>query len=164
MAGARFGLRSIAFREQNPARALDELSDLVRVFMPDTMITALYGIVDPSAGTWSWAVAGHPPPIVRTPDGAAKLREARSDPPLGIHQGYRLYIDTIEPGTTLVLCTDGLWERRDEPPDVGLARVVDAVASGPHDPAELCDLVMAELLPDGGGRDDAAVLSVHLEP
>jgi PAS domain S-box-containing protein len=50
MAHVRFSLRSLSYLHDDPTEVLAELSELVRVFSPDTMVTALYGTLDPSSG------------------------------------------------------------------------------------------------------------------
>ncbi len=162
MAHVRFSLRSLAYLEVDPARVLQRLSELVAVFSPDTMITALYGVVDPADHSWSYSVAGHCPPVVRAADGHAMVEPGRSDPPLGLGREYRVHRSTLAPGSTLVLYTDGLLERRDESIDVGLERLTAACAAGPDEPDALCTFLMRELLRDVPNGDDAAVVAVAL--
>ena len=59
MAHIRFGLRSLAYLHDDPTEVLSQLSELVRVFAPDTMVTALYGTLDPRSGCFEYALAGH---------------------------------------------------------------------------------------------------------
>ncbi|MFG2804375.1 SpoIIE family protein phosphatase [Streptomyces massasporeus] len=58
-------------------------------------------------------------------------------------------------GDTLVLYTDGLIERRGEDIDIGLARLIDALArSGTLPVEELAHGLMAHMGASGGGQDD----------
>ena len=59
----------------------------------------------------------------------------------------------------MVLYSDGLVERRTEPIDEGLARLL-RVASGTHDAAAICVKLMSECRDPAGGDDDATVLAV----
>jgi anti-sigma regulatory factor (Ser/Thr protein kinase) len=61
-------------------------------------------------------------------------------------------------GSTLVLYTDGLVERRGENIEDGLERLRLAAAAGPSDPDALCDHLLEQLLGDEAARDDVALL------
>jgi serine phosphatase RsbU (regulator of sigma subunit) len=66
-------------------------------------------------------------------------------------------------GSTLVLYTDGLIERRTEDIDAGLARLADALAHHRHsDPEALADALLADLLPTSGNTDDTALIVLRL--
>ena len=86
-----------------------------------------YLTIDRGSGALAYAVAGHPPPLVLLPDGTGIWLDGASSSLLG-RGGPRpsasLFVD---PGTTIVLYTDGLVERRGEPLDAGLSRLVEAV-------------------------------------
>ncbi len=87
MAHVRFSLRSLSYLHDDPSDVLSQLSELVRVFSPDTMVTALYGTLDPSSGRFEYSLAGHFPPALCGPDGC-ELVEVRADPPLGLGEQY----------------------------------------------------------------------------
>jgi anti-sigma regulatory factor (Ser/Thr protein kinase) len=70
---------------------------------------------------------------------------------------------TLEPGSTVLLYTDGLVEKRGESIDMGLERLEAAVAGAPHEPEPLCDRVL-EALVDGTPGDDVALLAVRALP
>jgi serine phosphatase RsbU (regulator of sigma subunit) len=66
-------------------------------------------------------------------------------------------------GSTLVLCTDGLIERRGESIDEGLARLAQAVTRDRARPVdEICDLLIEELLPEPERHDDVAIIAARL--
>ena len=58
------------------AGSLSQLSELVRVFSPDTMVTALYGTLDPHSGCFEYALAA----VVgkHDPTGRGRQRPRRS--------------------------------------------------------------------------------------
>jgi serine phosphatase RsbU (regulator of sigma subunit) len=109
------------------------------------------------------ANSGHPPPLLRLPDGSTRYLQATPDPPLGSPQPANVTEAStdIEPGTVIVLYTDGLIERRDETLDAGLARLQAAAEAGPADIEALCDHIMGTLLPDDAA-DDAALLAIDI--
>lgn len=164
MASARFSLRALALTETDPGTVLTRLGEVIRTFEHDPVVTATYGVLDPTAGTYTWATAGHPPAVVRSVDGTARLLEARGGPPLGLTSStYRSASTTIAPGATLVLYTDGLVERRGVPINDGLERLQDACADAPSDPSALCEKVLAAPLDDAPNQDDVAILAVTLD-
>jgi serine phosphatase RsbU (regulator of sigma subunit) len=163
MAAARFSLRALALHDPSePQRVLERLNDSLRVFEPRIMITALYGILDPASHRWVFANAGHPPALVRKPDGTAVFIERPADPPLGIPARYHQHCERLAPGTMLVLYTDGLIERKTESLDVGLDRLRSACADAPVDPEGLCDHLLEVMLGDQPLRDDVALLAVNV--
>src|SRR5262249_17301114 len=68
----------------------------------------------------------------------------------------------LSPGATVVLYTDGLIEERGTPIDDGMARLVDAVRSGPEQLDALCDHVLNAVLGGQPTHDDVAVLALRL--
>jgi PAS domain S-box-containing protein len=110
------------------------------------MFTLIYAILDPGAATLTWANAGHVPPLVREPSGKVHYLEAGSVP-MGIEDvPYESMTEPLAHGSSLVLYTDGLIERRGESLDAGMRRLADALAEGPDEPQALCDHVLARLL------------------
>jgi serine phosphatase RsbU (regulator of sigma subunit) len=113
-----------------------------------------------------WATAGHPDPLLLLEDGTVLDLGAPIGPPVGIGWlGSRT--DAVSPlpdGSTLLLFTDGLFERRtmllDEGRDL-LRERVGAAAGLPLD--VLCDRVLTDML-GADVEDDVAVLAVRVHP
>jgi sigma-B regulation protein RsbU (phosphoserine phosphatase) len=84
---------------------------LVAKQIENSFVTALLGIYDPPTRRFSYARAGHPPPIVKSGEKLIQLDDA-GDLPLGIiaDTPYICAQVTFEPGETLVLYTDGITE------------------------------------------------------
>jgi len=162
MADARFSLRALALGEQDPAAVLARLSHVVELFEDDTLITALYGIIDPVRRTWSYTSAGHLPPVVRLADGTTTLLPQTPQPPLGLPADYQQFETPLPAGAMIVLYTDGLVERRGESIETGLQRLVAVCRDGSPDPEELCDQLLALLLDEHSNHDDAALLVATL--
>ncbi|MFJ8695695.1 SpoIIE family protein phosphatase [Streptomyces roseolilacinus] len=87
--------------------------------------TCLYLEVDPATGTLDIARAGHPDPAVLMADGTVLLRPTDGGLPLGIvpDTDYPTTRMTLEPGETLMVCTDGLLETGGHDMETGWLRV-----------------------------------------
>ena len=122
--------------------------------------------MDPYAGSLVVSSAGHPPPLITADDGEPAFIELPGSAPLGATR-YPIYEDRehdVEPGSALVLYTDGLVERAGESLDDGLERLRRVVQAGPQDLEHLGDRMVAELLPGGAAEDDAALLVGRVLP
>ncbi|MFE1546866.1 SpoIIE family protein phosphatase [Streptomyces sp. NPDC058718] len=99
--------------------------------------TCLYLEVDLETGTVDIARAGHPDPAVRMNDGTVLLRPTAGGLPLGIDPDtdYPTTRLTLEPGETLMICTDGLLETGGHDLDTGWERVKGLLES--HDGEDL---------------------------
>jgi hypothetical protein len=102
--------------------------------------TCLYMEIDPVTGVVDIARAGHPDPAVRMTDGTVLLRPTAGGLPLGIDPDtdYPTTRFTLEPGETLMMCTDGLLETGGHDLDSGWERI-RALLEG-HDGESLEDL------------------------
>ncbi|MFL5337170.1 MAG: SpoIIE family protein phosphatase [Geminicoccaceae bacterium] len=73
-------------------------------------------------------------------------------------------VAAVEPGSTVLLYTDGLVERRQIGVDAALARLQEALSGlAELPPARLCDELLQRLVA-GQAVDDVAVLAVRLHP
>ena len=74
-------------------------------------VTAVYGILDPEAGTYIYANCGHNPPVLLRSDGGIEMLD-RGGAALGVlaEAEYETAVVTLAPGDTLVLYTDGVVE------------------------------------------------------
>ncbi|MGA5495289.1 ATP-binding SpoIIE family protein phosphatase [Streptomyces cinereoruber] len=99
--------------------------------------TCLYLEVDLETGTVDIARAGHPDPAVRMNDGTVLLRPTAGGLPLGIDPDtdYPTTRLTLDPGETLMICTDGLLETGGHDLDSGWERVRKLLES--HDGEDL---------------------------
>ena len=108
--------------------------------------------------------AGHPPPLVVEPSGQTRFLEGEGGLPLGVdvttEYGEREL--SLEPGSIVVLYTDGLVERRGRSIDEGLMELARA-AQRRRDPDAFVDAVVGDLLGVGTRHDDVAV-GVFLDP
>jgi PAS domain S-box-containing protein len=162
MASARFSLRALALAETRPGRVLERLGEAFTLFEPETLMTALYGILDPTNLVWSFASAGHCPPVRRSADGEVAALEGPAQPPMGLAGGYTDDETPLGHGDVLVLYTDGLIERRGEPVTVGIERLCAALEHGPIEPAEIADHLAERLVDARSNDDDIAIVVVRI--
>ena len=161
MAAARFSLRAYALSNPRPETVLQSLNDVVKRFHDGSMITALYGVLDRTTHTWTYASAGHLPALVRHADGTTTMIVEPRNPPLGIGTKFTGATAPVDEGSTLVLYTDGLIERRSESLDVGFDRLRAACARAASAPGALCDQVMDALIGETANEDDIAMVALR---
>jgi light-regulated signal transduction histidine kinase (bacteriophytochrome) len=166
-------LRGIAYAgSDGPAGMLSQLDAAIEGLGLEVMATVLSGQLErlgaPEGGArLRWASAGHLPPLLLAPDGAVGMLEPN-------HAGLLLGVDParlrtdrevlLEPGSTLLLYTDGLVERRDQVFDDGIEQLVKALPElGNHSVDDLCDELLTRLLPETA-EDDVALVAVCLRP
>ena len=112
-----------------------------------------------------WSNAGHLPPLVINPNGSlAALAEWRGELLLGVDPATPRgeSVVTLDRGTTVLLYTDGLIERRGSDLDEGMLRLrvaAAALAGRPLD--ELCDELLDQLV-HGRPEDDVALVAIRL--
>jgi serine phosphatase RsbU (regulator of sigma subunit)/anti-sigma regulatory factor (Ser/Thr protein kinase) len=163
MGQLRSACRIYAAQGQGAASVVKCLNEFAHDLGSGEMATLVYLALDPSTGRGRFVGAGHPPPLVRSPDGSTAYLDAEPQLPLGAVKRVTYVEHDVQlgPGAMVVLYTDGLVERRDASLDEGLARLADAVAAAPHEPAGCCDFVLQELLGGHRAGDDVALLALQ---
>ncbi|SEQ97158.1 SpoIIE family protein phosphatase [Actinokineospora terrae] len=164
MGQLRSACRALLRQSGSAADALRQLDGYAEDVPGASCTTVFCGIVDPVAGTVTYSRAGHPPPVLLAPDGSTRvLDEAGSLPLAVLPDADRVNAQTdLPPGSLVLLYTDGLVERRDEPWDVGLDRLRASLStqSAPGTPlAAIIDRVFDDLRPASGYDDDVAVVA-----
>ncbi|MGY1813911.1 SpoIIE family protein phosphatase [Blastococcus sp. SYSU D00820] len=168
-------LRGISYSSgAPPAQVLSQLDRAIAGLALDTMATALVARLEQDhtdlrldRARLRWSSAGHPPPVVIGPDGDVRVLPALpADLLLGVDAGVRRtdHVEDLAVGSTVLLYTDGLVERRDRDLDAGTDALLTVLRDCAGLPLqELCDQVLARLfLPDA--EDDVALLAVRLHP
>lgn len=109
MGEVRQAFRAAAINPISASLVLERANASVNMRSDATLVTAIFGFVEGS--TVSYAVAGHPPPILAMPCGFVRALPA-SGIPLGVAAsvGSRDWTFTLPPGSLLALYTDGLIE------------------------------------------------------
>ena len=171
MAQVRNVLRGVAQTLQAPpAEVLTALDGAlarlrVRSLATAVLCQAWFPEDDPSRRSLRvrWSSAGHPPPLLQHVDGRCELLDSRPELLLGVDvEGLRTDhgID-LPAGTTLVLYTDGLVERRNRLLDDGIEQLRSAVEElHGLPPDELCDELLTRLA--DGSEDDVVLLVARL--
>jgi len=110
------------------------------------------------------SVAGHMPPLIIDPCGGASFLESAQDPPLGYARAARKTTRLGFPvGSTIILYTDGLIERRDQSLDTGMERLaVTAAEQSGRGIDGLSGRLVSELVSESFHDDDVAVVCARL--
>ncbi|MCX4766829.1 SpoIIE family protein phosphatase [Streptomyces sp. NBC_01275] len=162
MGQLRIVLRAYAAEGHPPATVMARASVFLHELDTDRFATCLYAEADLSTGVVQAVRAGHIDPLLRAPDGVCRRAPVPGGLPLGLSAEFGSLdypVGTIEldPGHTLLLCTDGLVEQPGADLDDGLDALTALIASGPEDVRELADLLI-DVAEDRGGDDDVALL------
>jgi serine phosphatase RsbU (regulator of sigma subunit)/anti-sigma regulatory factor (Ser/Thr protein kinase) len=163
MGQLRNALRAYALEGYRPPQAMRRLNDYLHELGPaEHMATLVLARFEPDTGLLTLTNAGHPPPLLISPDGQSSFIEEGASIPIGAMQsvGYTETSMTLPPGWTLLFYTDGLIEDRELPIDEGLQRLQRAVSGGCDDLERLCDRVLEETLANRAADDDVALLAL----
>ena len=166
MGQLRHAMRAYALEGHSPAGVLDQLDRVVRSLDGSQMATLLYLVVEEDHSTVTFSSAGHVPPLVISPEGEAEYLETAPNPPLGVFESptHKEMTARLEPGSTIVLYTDGLVEERGVSIDQGLEALRLAASQDPCHPDELCDRLVDSMLAIHTANDDIAVLALRALP
>jgi Stage II sporulation protein E (SpoIIE)/GAF domain len=151
----------------DPGRVLTRVDRLVQGLRVASMATMVYArALRPSVEGGPWrleiANAGHPPVLLRDPEGGVRLIDGATGMLVGVDASTRRTTRVVElpSGSTLVAYTDGLIERPGQDMDAGIGELAQRLAAAPPgaDPAELCDAAVSGVL---DRRDDVALMAVR---
>ena len=154
-------IRDAARRGLDPASVLAEANDFLRRLDPDENATAVFSLLDTRDRTFTYANAGHPPPLMAGPFGAIFLEFPEADFPLGIEDRLRPAVRRINaPAATLfVLYTDGVSERNRLPLQ-GESELRRAALFAHHfADVDAAVAIEEQLFLSESNRDDAAILT-----
>ncbi|MEU8033030.1 GAF domain-containing SpoIIE family protein phosphatase [Streptomyces sp. NPDC049099] len=164
MGQLRTALRAYAVEGNGPARILTLLHRMLRHQQPELYATCAIARFTPGDPRVVCAAAGHPPAVVRGPEGEVRVLEARPGIMLGVPVPFEYEEHTVElpAGSTLALYTDGLVERRSAGIDAGierLARAMGALAAVELEDLETAaDTLLKPMLYDSEHDDDICLL------
>jgi len=168
MGQLRSAVRALASTGLEPGPLLDALDGYARRHEVGQMTTLAYAELDLDGGVLTLACAGHPPPAVA----------AQGAPPRFLWDGRSTPLDAattptprpqstvaLTPGATVILFTDGLFERVDRPLQEGLDLVLAELDRHRHEPAQtLTDEVTTAALAGRRTTDDVCLLALRWTP
>ncbi|HEY2238109.1 MAG TPA: SpoIIE family protein phosphatase, partial [Streptosporangiaceae bacterium] len=169
MGQLRSAARVLLLEGRGPAQVLSALDNFARRIPEARCSTMFCALIDPAAATVTYSSAGHPPAILdlAPPDGSdgrggrsfELLEQAQSVPLAVLDDPERPQATTtLPPGSTLLLYTDGLVERRGKSIDVGIAAAAAVLAGARAVPPADCAGRLAGQLIGQAHDDDAAFL------
>ncbi|MEA2187413.1 MAG: hypothetical protein QOK16_2424 [Solirubrobacteraceae bacterium] len=167
MGQMRSALRAILMQADDSAAMAERLNRFALGLGDCILTTVVLAVFEPATGLLRYTNAGHPPPLLVGPDGAGRYLEDVPAPPMGVTEAppYKESTVQLEPGSTLLLYTDGLVERSTEVLDVGLDRLrAEAQAAGAGADVEaLCEHVLGKLaVADAEQDDDVTMMALHV--
>ncbi|WNF28488.1 SpoIIE family protein phosphatase [Streptomyces sp. C11-1] len=162
MGQLRTAVRAYARLDLPPHEVIQLLDGLAAEIDATQIATCVYAVHDPNEGQLVYASAGHLPILVRDEDGTVQRAAEPTGPPLGtggwVHTSGTI---ALPPGSTAVLYTDGLVERRSEDIDEGVASLARALSGAKGSPQVVCDRLIRSLGVTAEHDDDVAVLVVQ---
>ncbi|MFG3101078.1 SpoIIE family protein phosphatase [Streptomyces sp. NPDC048182] len=162
MGQLRIVLRAYAAEGHTPATVMARASVFLHELDTDRFATCLYAEADLATGVVQVVRAGHLDPLVRGGDGGCRRVAVEGGLPLGLSAefgrlAYPVGTLELDPGDTLLLCTDGLVEQPGADLDDGMRVLAELVESGPADVRALADRLI-EVAEARRGDDDVALL------
>ncbi|MFE4052496.1 SpoIIE family protein phosphatase [Streptomyces sp. YIM B13518] len=167
MGQVRTAVRAYTAVGQAPEEVMRSTNRLLLELGSDLFASCLYLRLDPARGRAVMSRAGHPPPLLRGPDGRVRVLDLAGGPLLGI-DGSAAYPSTevgLSPGSLLVLYTDGLVESPGtdfEDAVADLCRRLTGLGGLPLD--ELADALVRHGADAENRLDDIALLLLHAPP
>ncbi|MFF9086151.1 SpoIIE family protein phosphatase [Streptomyces sp. NPDC014991] len=162
MGQLRIVLRAYAAEGHTPATVMARASVFLHELDTDRFATCLYAQADLATGVIQMVRAGHIDPLVRRNDGTCDRVPVEGGLPLGLSAEFgRLEypVSTLEldPGHTLLLCTDGLVEQPGTDLDDSMRGLATLIGNGPDEVRDLADRLI-RLAEEQAGDDDVALL------
>jgi len=160
MGQLRSAARALLLRAEGPADVLEALDEFAAQRPGAAYATVFCGILETDTGRLTYASAGHPPPILVTPGGEVELLDRAASAVLtaGV-TARRTAVCRIPDGSLLLICTDGLIERRRVPLEDGIDRAAALLVGMAREPLErIADRVIGRMRPEDAYEDDVALL------
>lgn len=156
-----------------PAELLEHANrHLAAKRIQNSFVTAYLAVYDPPRRRWTYARAGHNPPLLKKPGvgGSVQRLDAVGGVPLGVLDRVRYEEATVdlEPGQTVVMYTDGIIEARG--PDgamFGVAGIERALEACTGEPACVVQSLTDPLSRHQAGvrpTDDQTIVAIGVEP
>lgn len=162
MGQLRSSARALLINGAEPAVLLEQL-DSAASLIPNAYCTTVFlAILDTETGAMQYSNAGHMPAVLTGPEpGTTTLLTDAASVPLAVRRGEPRPQTTrmLPPGSTLMVFTDGLVERKHESIDDGIGRAANVLAQTMTLPLDaVADAVLHQLAPEAGYDDDVAMV------
>ena len=160
MGRIREAIRAFALQDLSPAQIISATERVLRLGDQTTMVTALVGVADPRAHTFTFSNAGHPPALLVRADGTVEMLAAEGIP-LGVFDDIAPVERTIDlpDDAMLVLYTDGLIElERDV--ITGLAKLEAAARAAMQSGERSATAIYRTLVAQRPASDDVAIMTL----
>ncbi|MEV3972987.1 SpoIIE family protein phosphatase [Streptomyces sp. NPDC050698] len=161
MGQLRSAVHAFAASERPPQEVITHTNRLLAELESDVFATCCYIELDPATGRALAVRAGHPPPLLRHPDGRAETLDLVGGVMLGVQPDsvYPVTALTLAPGSVLALYTDGLVERPGSDIETGIDAVRRRLSETPADSVEhLADRLVGTARQARERPDDVALL------
>jgi hypothetical protein len=164
MAECRVALKVLASDGADPSTVLGRLDTAVSRLGDQSFSTCLFGVIDIDERTWTYASAGHPPPLLRR-RGHTHVLAAPHGPPIGADLwragALPSTVVALDEDDLIALYTDGLVERRDAAIDVGITTLANRIdQTGTHPDLSGTSRVIIEDVVGTCPPDDVAVVLI----
>ncbi|MDX3353174.1 SpoIIE family protein phosphatase [Streptomyces sp. ME01-24h] len=165
MGQARTALTSYASEGHRPAAVIDRTGRLLAELGTEQLVTCCVVALDTGDGTAEVALAGHPAPVVRHPDGSVGILDAPANLPLGVstQHPYRSCEHTLSPGSVLMLYSNGLTGSGAGDPGACAGDLLGRSGVEAADLERLADRLVSEVSSPRWRRDDAVLLLSRYE-
>ncbi|MFE9020745.1 SpoIIE family protein phosphatase [Streptomyces sp. NPDC007808] len=130
MGQLRSAVRAFALGDRPPDEVMSGTNRLLIDLDSGLFASCCYIRLDPATGVGQAAVAGHPRPLLRRPDGRTQVLDLPGGVVLGVDPQAQYPVTELrmETGAVLALYTDGLVERPGVDIDVGISALRVALA------------------------------------
>jgi serine phosphatase RsbU (regulator of sigma subunit) len=155
---ARQRLAAAAIIAEDPSHVLQ----LANAHLHGTMVTVLCCVLDTNTRSFTYASAGHPPPIIVAQHHQVQML-SYGGPPLGIFPTIDVYSQShiLEEGSCVYLFTDGLIEHHRDAIQGETDLLQQAALAASHKKPALS--LYQSIIPSGEPRDDVAILSIKMK-
>jgi anti-sigma regulatory factor (Ser/Thr protein kinase) len=173
MSRLRAAVAASALTDADPAAVLTTLDRYAATVPGARCATVSYAVIDAGsdpgtadrAARISYSCAGHPYPLLVTPDQPPVFLSAGRRPPVAAWESplkQNTAVHELPAGSLILLYTDGLIERPGETLDEGFARLQGAAAYRADLPVgDLCAELLDRMAPPGGYTDDVVLLALR---
>ncbi|WP_326823113.1 SpoIIE family protein phosphatase [Streptosporangium sp. NBC_01756] len=160
MGRIRNTMRALALTNPPPAAVLSGLEHVFEATENNEEVATLaYMVVEPGTGEGLLGLAGHPPPLLVSPEGGAALCEVDPGTPLGWPGTRRQYRLVVPPGFTVILYSDGLENHQQRHNLRSVAREVPTDVA--TDPEMLLDYLADRMMSGLDLDDDVILFAIH---